>query len=95
MLSKILNSMNIAEAKRTIQQLRIEANVERIKVNLSHIAIGNLLFHDVTIKYFHFIYLKEFYYAFYIFYLLWCVMLLFVNEKKMTKHNIHVTVFRI
>ncbi|KAF4112152.1 guanine nucleotide-binding protein G(I)/G(S)/G(O) subunit gamma-12 [Onychostoma macrolepis] len=33
MSSKMQSSNNIAQARRTVQQLRIEANIERIKVS--------------------------------------------------------------
>uniref|UniRef100_A0A3Q0T058 G protein gamma domain-containing protein n=1 Tax=Amphilophus citrinellus TaxID=61819 RepID=A0A3Q0T058_AMPCI len=36
MSSKLHSSNNIAHARRTVQQLRIEASIERIKVQCNH-----------------------------------------------------------
>lgn len=50
MSSKMQSSNNIAQARRTVQQLRIEANVERIKVNVMFISLN----HGISVKYYYF-----------------------------------------
>ncbi len=52
MSSKMQSSNNIAQARRSIQQLRIEASIERIKVNVMFISLNN----GISVKYYYFMY---------------------------------------